>query len=82
MKQSFGSKELSKCLTKLGLEPQRGIGSSHTKYKLKSKKVPVGMRPFIIVIEGRKTYDPHTASSYLRQIRNLGFSAEEIIENL
>ena len=47
MKLPFGSKELGKCLINLGFEPQKGIGSSHTKYKLESKKIPVGIRPFI-----------------------------------
>mgnify|MGYP001562903886 FL=1 len=61
---------------------QKRVGSSHLKYKLTGKKIPAGTRPFIIVIEGRKIYDPHTASSYVRQIKNLGFTEEEILKNL
>ncbi len=82
MKSLFGSKELEKCLTELGFIPQRRVGSSHLKYKITGKKIPAGIRPFIIIIEGRKVYDPHTASSYIRQIKNLGFTEEEILKNL
>ena len=82
MKSSFGSKELEKCLIDLGFIPQKRVGSSHLKYKLAGKKIPPGTRPFIIVIEGRKVYDPHTAGSYIHQIKNLGFTVEEILKNL
>ncbi|OGM05410.1 hypothetical protein A2125_00500 [Candidatus Woesebacteria bacterium GWB1_43_5] len=78
---NFGSRELCKCLVKLSFweNPQRG--SSHTKFTLKQSKIK-GVRPFIIVIMGRKKYDPHTARSYIRQIKNLGSSEEEIEKNL
>ncbi len=76
----FGSKELCKCLKSLGFVENRGVGSSHIKFSLALRnKTPKGTRPFIIVIMGRKGYDPHTCSSYLKQIRALGFKKEEII---
>lgn len=83
MKVNFGSRELGIVLECLGFIPRAQHSSSHQKYKIpQGKKMPVGLRPFIIVILGRKAYDPHTQSSYLRQIKNLGFSEEEIVKCL
>lgn len=79
MKLSFGSRELCKCLECLGFRQQPQKATNHVKYEAPSnKKVPPGVRPFIIVILGRKSYDPHTRTRYLRQIKNLGFSEKEI----
>lgn len=77
MRSSFGSKELINCLLCLGFTKKRSTGSSHSKYS-SPKKVAMGMRPFITVILNRKVFDPHTQSSYLLQIKKLGFSAEDI----
>jgi hypothetical protein len=75
----FGSKELCKCLIKLKFVPNKTSGSSHQKYGIPgNKKALLGQRPFIIVILGRRQYDPHTCSGYIRQIKNLGFKSEEI----
>jgi len=78
MKTSFGSEKLIKCLICLGFVKQKSTGSSHIKYSC-PKKVVAGQRPFIEVILKRKTYDPHTASSYLRQIKNLGYTKDEVL---
>jgi len=77
----FGSKELCKCLTKLGFSENKQKGTSHVKFSLNSLTTP-GVRPFIIVIMGRKKYDPHTANSYFHQITKLGFSKNDIESNL
>ena len=77
MKSSFGSNELIKCLLCLGFVKQRSTGSSHEKYS-SPNTVMKGVRPFIIVILRRKIYDNHTRTSYLRQIRTLGFTTEKI----
>ena len=77
MRSSFGSNELIKCLRCLGFTKQRSTGSSHEKYS-SPNAVAKGTRPFIMVILGRKIYDNHTRTSYLRQIRNLGFTTEKI----
>jgi hypothetical protein len=77
MKSSFGTSELIKCLFCLGFTKQRSTGSSHEKYA-SPNIVTKGTRPFIAVILKRKIYDKHTQASYLRQIRNLGFTTEKI----
>jgi len=77
MKNHFGSRELVSCLLCLGFTKKRSTGSSHEKYSC-PKRAKLPLRPFIIVISGRRIYDPHTMSSYLRQIQNLGYSIEEI----
>jgi len=79
MKRSFGSKELCRCLKHLGFRLQSSRGTSHVKFKIPpGRKIPVGTRPFIIVQMGRKSYDKHSSTRYLRQIKDLGFSEEEV----
>lgn len=81
--KSFGSKKLCNCLQCLGFLPTPQIGTSHIKYKIPSdKKAPIGVRPFIIVQLGKKTYHPHARSRYISQIKRLGFSKEEVIRYL
>lgn len=77
MKSSFGSRELISCLLCLGFTRKNSPGSSHIKYA-SPKKITTGMRPFIIAILHRKDYDPHTKSSYLKQIQNLGYTSDQI----
>jgi hypothetical protein len=79
IKVNFGSKELIKCLECLGFSKSSKIGSSHLKLITPNIKIlNKGIRPFIIVILGRKVYDPHTRSSYIRQIKLLGFRDRDI----
>lgn len=81
MRSSFGTEELIRCLINLGFIKQPSTGSSHIKYKCPDpKKVPVGIRPFIIVIENTKVYDKHTMSRYRTEIRRLGYSTVQIEE--
>ena len=77
MKSSFGSRELINCLLCLGFTKKNSTGSSHIKYAC-HKRITTGIRPFIIVILHRKDYDPHTKSSYLKQIQNLGYASDQI----
>ena len=78
-KYNFGSKELCKFLTNLKFIPNKVGGTSHQKYNLpKNMSYPSGLRPFVIVILGRKQYDPHTSSSYVRQLKNLGITDKEL----
>lgn len=75
----FGAKDLCKHLEELGFVKDTSKGTSHLKYKISGKrKCPKDRRPFIIVILGRKMYDPHTCTSYIRQIKNLGVGDNEI----
>lgn len=75
MTKSFGSKELQKCLNKLGFVP-KGIKSSHIKYYHTESRV--GSKPFIIVQLGKKTYGKNASNRYLSQIKRFGFTKEEI----
>jgi len=80
-KINFGTKELIRCLTKLGFTHASISGSSHQKMNIPNNwNVPKGTRPFIIVILGKKIYDPHTRSSYINQIRKLGFDNKTIYQ--
>lgn len=38
--------------------------------------------PFFQFQLGRKTYDPHSANRYITQLKNFGFTKEEIEKNL
>lgn len=83
MKKSFGSRELYNCLINLGFTPLKQKGTSHLKFlPPKSKRVLQAMRPFIMMQMGEKTFDPHSASRYIRQIIQFGFSEEEIVKAL
>jgi len=81
--KSFGSRKLCKCLKSLGLSPAPQKGTSHIKYKISpNKKLPSGIRPFIIVQIGKKSYHSHARSRYISQIKRLGFSKKEITKHL
>lgn len=81
MKTRFGSNKLSHTLEKLGFVAERRTsGTSHLKYCCDSKLK--GVRPFIIVILGKKVYDPNTCSSYITEITRLGFDRKKVIDLL
>ena len=75
MKKAFGSKQLQRCLEKLGFIP-RGIESSHLKYYHQSGRT--GSKPFMIVQLSQKTYGRNAANRYISQIKQFGFTKEEI----
>jgi len=78
MGKSFGTKELCKCLEKLGFTC-KGIKSSHVKFNLpKNRKISAGLRPFMIVQLGKKNYDSYIANRYVSELKKLGFNKEEI----
>ena len=77
--KSFGSKELERCLLKLGFIP-KGIQSSHVKYY--HKKGRTGSKPFMIVQLGKKSYGKNAANRYVSEIKKFGFAKEEIEKNL
>lgn len=79
MSIKFGSLQLCKCLEHLGFIPEKQHGTSHQKWRVAhNRKIPIGTRPFITVVLGRKEYFPPTVSGYLRQLKQLGFNIEEI----
>ena len=80
--KSFGSRELIKCVEKLGFEYKRQ-SSSHLIYHpprgSKSMTISKNILPIQI---GRKTYDKNAQSRYVSQIKSFGFTKEEIEKNL
>lgn len=81
--KAFGSKELEKCVKRLGFSFDSISSSHHAKYSPPlSKNVPIGQYPFFQFQMGRKTYDPHSANRYITQLKNFGFTKEEIEKNL
>ncbi len=82
MNPSFGTKELIKCLIHLDFKEQPNSGTSHVKYKSPMTPTDLNIRPFIIVQLGRKVYDKHTQSRYIRQILRLGFDKVSVLNAL
>lgn len=83
MGKSFTPEELCEFLKDQKFTPEPQHSSSHIKYTHPNpQKVPKGIRPFIIVISGRKQYDSHTSASYRTQLRRLGISESTIKEKL
>lgn len=80
MKITFGSLQLCKALINLGFSPEKQGGTSHQKWTVpKNRKLPLNSRTFIEVIQGRKQFYPPSVSGYMRQLRQLGFTTEEIL---
>lgn len=81
--KAFGSKELEKCVEKLGFTFNSISSSHHAKYNPpKGINIPVGNYPFFQFQLGRKAYDPHSANRYITQLKKFGFSKEQIEKNL
>ena len=80
MTKAFGSKELIKCIGKLGFTYQ-GMSSSHSIYKPPAGKENSEHRPLPIQV-GKKSFDPHSRARYISEIKSYGFTKEEIEKNL
>ena len=81
--KSFGSKELVKCLDKLGFKAKSQNATSHLKFSAPDGcQINIGDRDFIIVQMNRKEFDPHARTRYVAQIKKFGFSENEILKNL
>lgn len=77
--KAFGSKDLEKCVKKLGFVFDSISSSHHAKYIPPSGRDPLpGVRPFFIIQLGRRSYDSYSANRYLTELKHLGFSKEEI----
>lgn len=82
MSKSFGSREINKCLRKLGFTLNR-VSSSHAIYNAPVGKKPlINFRPFMTIQLGRKTYDPYSTNRYISQIKKFGFTKNEIEDKL
>ena len=79
MPKTFSSDDYCKFLLKHGFTVTGNKGTSHQKYKPpKSLKIPQGVRPFVVVVLNRKSYDPITASKIRKQLIKLGLSLETV----
>ncbi len=78
--KSFGSKELISCLTRLGFQKQRSVGSSHLKFKCpNTHKHIAGERSFIEVLQGKSQFDPKTQSKIINNlIKKHNFTRDQI----
>jgi len=75
----FGTNDLRKALKKLKFTPQKQSGSSHQKWRVpKNIKISSGQRPFIIVIQGKKTYIRPTCDGYIKQLLKFGFTFDDL----
>ena len=79
MSNSFGSKELQECLEKLGFYP-KDSNSSHVKYFHKDGKK--SKYPFLMVQVGKKNYGKNSCKRYVQELKQFGFTKEEIEKNL
>lgn len=81
--KSFGSKELERCVQKLGFTYDSISSSHHAKYNPpRGTKTQIGDYPFFQFQLGRKSYDPHSVNRYISQLKRFGFTREEIAKNL
>ncbi len=79
MPRRFAPDELCALLENQKFIKEKQDATSHVKYiHPNAQKVPKGIRPFIIVISGRKLYDPNTSASYRTQLRRLGIPSAVI----
>ena len=79
----YGSKELVKCLLKLGFKPNNQNATSHQKYSAPdSCKIYLGDRNFVMVQTNRREFDPQARTRYIAEIKRLGFSESEILKCL
>ena len=80
--KSFGSRELIKCVEKLGFSFKRQ-SSSHLIYHPPQGRKSTTINKNIFPIQvGRKTYDKNAQSRYVGQLKSFGFTKKEIEENL
>ena len=77
----FGTRELIKCLIALKFKQEKQVGSRHLKFS-SPKNTIAGKRPFIIVSQNKKQYDPIIQKKVIKQIEKLGFTKKEIEEAL
>ncbi len=78
MSNSFGAKQLIECLKCLGFI-YKSTAASHQKYVPPSTWIPIlGVRPFMMVQMGKKTYVPNSASRYISELKKMGFSEAKI----
>lgn len=78
----FGTFVLCQCLTELGFTSNKAK-SSHVKFNpSKDHKIPLGVRPFIIIQLNQKQYDCHECSRYISELVQKGFERKRILQLL
>lgn len=79
----FGCEELKKCLQKLGFIIDESRGKGAHALTIHPTKRPTGGQAPYITIRGLKEYgDPGFRSRVVNEIRQFGFTRDEIIEAL
>ncbi|OGH37972.1 MAG: hypothetical protein A3B44_03390 [Candidatus Levybacteria bacterium RIFCSPLOWO2_01_FULL_38_21] len=81
--KSFGSRDLENFVKKFNFTFHSISSSHHAKYYPPKSRISTDpSRPFFQFQLGRKTYDPHSASRYISQLKKLGLTKEEIEKNI
>lgn len=77
----FGTNDLIKALSRLGLEPRKRRGTSHQIwFPTIKEKAKNGQRPFMTVVHKKGKYSRSICNKCLKQLMNLGYDIEEITE--
>lgn len=81
MSKAFGSRELIKCVERLGFTFKRQ--TRHLIYTPpKGRKSTMIGKNILPIQPGRKSFDPHSRARYISQIKSFGFTKKEIEEKL
>lgn len=73
----YGTRELVSALNALGYTKGKQIASRHLKY-FPPTSPQKGIVPFILVMQNRTQFDPHWQRTYIKQIKQHGFTKEQI----
>ncbi len=68
-------------LINLGFSKCPEVGSRHCKYRY-PRAIEAGQRPFVILLNGKKEYDPITCENIVKQIKKFGYDDNQIQEAL
>ena len=75
--KTFGSKDYTRCLRRLGFTIGPQVGSRHLKYTCPKKHIS-SERPFMIVLQGKSEFDRVTQAKIIGGIKKHGFTMQEI----
>lgn len=77
--KNFGTKDFCQCLINLGLTLVKNQTSSHhLKYDVPKSHIIRGGRTFMMAQLGQKSYHKNACSRYISELKQLGFTKEEI----
>ena len=76
--KAFGSRDLIKCIEKLGFVFKRQTSSHKIFHPPKGRKSTMLNKNILPIQIGRKSYDPNARSRYVGQIKSFGFTKKEV----